>query len=65
LADWVASKHQVGVWPPPEEHDYASQVGATQEALGSIDFAHATVQGESLTIEEAVAMVAADPKSAQ
>jgi predicted ATPase/class 3 adenylate cyclase len=65
LADWVASEHKVGVWPPPEEHDYASQVGATQEALGSFDFAHATVQGESLTIEEAVALVAADPQSAQ
>jgi tetratricopeptide (TPR) repeat protein len=59
LADWVASEHRVAIWPPPEEHDYASQVSATQEALGSLDFAHATVNGESLSIEEAIEMIRA------
>jgi predicted ATPase/class 3 adenylate cyclase len=57
LADLVASKQRVAIWPPPEEHDYAAQVSATQEALGSQEFAHATVAGESLTVEEAVEMV--------
>ena len=32
LADWVASKHRVATWPPPEEHDYAAQVAATRTA---------------------------------
>jgi predicted ATPase/class 3 adenylate cyclase len=60
LADWVASEHRVAVWPPPEERDYAAQVAATQESLGSQEFAHATVTGESLTIEEAIEMVRAE-----
>ena len=59
LADWLASKHRVAIWPPPEEHDYAAQVAATQESLGSQEFAHATVAGESLTVEEAIARVQA------
>ena len=57
LADLVASKHRVAVWPPPEEHDYAAQVSATQDSLDSQEFAHATVAGESLTVEDAVALV--------
>jgi tetratricopeptide (TPR) repeat protein len=65
LADWVASEHRVAVWPPPEEHDYAAQVGATQEALGSLGFAHATVQGESLIIAEVIEMVGTDSRTTQ
>jgi hypothetical protein len=57
LADLVASKQRVAIWPPPEEHDYAAQVSATQDSLDSQEFAHATVAGESLTVEEAVALV--------
>ena len=57
LADLVASKHRVAIWPPPEEHDYAAQVASTQESLGSQEFAHATVAGESLTVEDAIALV--------
>ena len=57
LADWVASKHRVAVWPPPEEHDYAAQVAATQDSIGSQDFAHATVAGESLTVADAITLV--------
>jgi predicted ATPase len=54
LADWVASENRLTQWPPPEERDYAAVVGATQEALGGQEFAHATVQGETMTIDEAV-----------
>ena len=57
LADWVASKHRVATWPPPEEHDYAAQVAATQDSIGSQDFAHATVAGESLTVADAISLV--------
>jgi predicted ATPase/class 3 adenylate cyclase len=57
LADWVASDNRLAVWPPPEERDYASQVASTQEALGSLDFAHATVEGEGMSIDEAIKMV--------
>ena len=60
LADWVASKHHVAIWPPPEEHEYAAQMAATQESLESQEFAHATVAGESLTVEEAIALVQAE-----
>ncbi len=60
LADWVASEHRLAVWPPPEERDYAGQVGATQEALGSLDFAHATVSGEAMAIDEAVELIRED-----
>jgi hypothetical protein len=58
LADWVASENRVQVWPPPEERDYAVMVGATRDALGGQDFAHATVEGEAITIEEAIELVA-------
>lgn len=61
LADWVASEHRVAIWPPPEEHDYAAQVGATQERMGSREFAHAMVAGESLAIEDAIELVRAEP----
>jgi tetratricopeptide (TPR) repeat protein len=59
LAEWVASEHRVAIWPPPEEHDYATQVAETRESLGGQDFAHATVAGESLAIEDAIEMVRA------
>ena len=65
LADWVASENRVAIWPPPEEHDYAAQVASTQDALGSLDFAHATVQGEGLSIEDAIEMVGADLSTPQ
>jgi tetratricopeptide (TPR) repeat protein len=65
LADWVASEHRVATWPPPEEHDYALQVGATQDALGSLEFAHATVEGEGMSIDEALQMLGADPVISQ
>jgi tetratricopeptide (TPR) repeat protein len=65
LADWIASENRVAIWPPPEEHDFAAQVAATQEALGSLDFAHATVQGEALSIEDAIEMLRADTSTAQ
>jgi hypothetical protein len=57
LADWVASENRVAVWPPPEESDYATVVGTTQVALGSSGFAHATVEGEGMSIEEALDLV--------
>jgi hypothetical protein len=60
LADWVASENRLAIWPPPEEHDYAVQVGDTQEALGSLEFAHATVQGESLTVADALELIHAE-----
>jgi hypothetical protein len=60
LADWVASENRVAIWPPPEEHDYAAQVSATQEALGSLEFAHATVQGEALSVDDALEMIRAE-----
>lgn len=65
LADWVASENRVAIWPPPEEHDYAAQVASTQDALGSLDFAHATVQGEGLSIEDAIEMIGADLSTTQ
>jgi hypothetical protein len=61
LADWVASENRVAIWPPPEEHDYAGQVASTQESLGSLEFAHATVEGEAMSIEEAIEVVRATP----
>jgi predicted ATPase/class 3 adenylate cyclase len=57
LADWVASENRVAIWPPPEERDYAAQVASTRETLGGQEFAHATVEGESMTIDAAVDMV--------
>jgi tetratricopeptide (TPR) repeat protein len=57
LADWVASENRLAVWPPPEEHDYAVMVGATQEGLGSQKFAHATVEGETMSIDQAIELV--------
>jgi tetratricopeptide (TPR) repeat protein len=59
LADWVASENRVMVWPPPEERDYAATVVATQDALGGQDFAHATVEGEAMSIDDAITLVAA------
>lgn len=61
LADWMASKHRVATWPPPEEHDYAVQVADTQDSIGSQDFAHATVAGESLTVADAISLVRNEP----
>jgi tetratricopeptide (TPR) repeat protein len=57
MADWLASEDKLAVWPPPEEHDYAAQVGETQEALGSHDFARATIEGEGMGVEEALKLV--------
>jgi len=57
LADWVASENRLPVWPPAEERDFALQVAATQESLGSLDFAHATVSGEAMAIDEAVELI--------
>jgi predicted ATPase len=51
LADWLASKHRVETWPPPEEKDYQSQVEATREALGTKEFARLTIEGESLSLD--------------
>jgi tetratricopeptide (TPR) repeat protein len=62
LADWVASENRVTVWPPPEERDYAAMVVATQEALGGRDFAHATVEGEAMSIDDAIILVGAEKK---
>jgi predicted ATPase len=59
LADWIASKHRLEVWPPPEEPDYVTRVAETQAALGSRDFAHATIEGEGIEVEEAAALVRA------
>jgi tetratricopeptide (TPR) repeat protein len=55
LADWVASDSQVRIWPPPDEPDYAHQVAAVREALGA-GFVRATMEGESLSIEQALAL---------
>jgi len=55
LADWVASDAQVRIWPPPDEPDYGNQVGAVREALGA-GFVRATMEGESLSIEQAPAL---------
>jgi predicted ATPase/class 3 adenylate cyclase len=60
LADWVASEHRVAIWPPPEEHDYAAVVAATRDALGGPDFAHATVEGESMGVERAIELLQAE-----
>jgi hypothetical protein len=60
MADWVASENRIATWPPPEEHDYAAQVSATQEALGSLEFAHATVQGETLTVDDALELISVE-----
>ncbi|MGH8913378.1 MAG: ATP-binding protein [Acidimicrobiia bacterium] len=57
LADWIAAESRLAVWPPPEERDYASQVTATQESLGGPAFAHATVEGEGMTVENAIELV--------
>jgi tetratricopeptide (TPR) repeat protein len=59
LADWVASENKLAVWPPPEERDYAAQVASTQEALGSHDFARATIEGEGMGVEDALNLVEA------
>jgi predicted ATPase/class 3 adenylate cyclase len=61
LADWVASKNRLEVWPPPEERDYATQVAETQKAMGGREFARATIEGEGIDIEEAVKLVRAEP----
>ncbi len=52
LGDLIATKHRVDIWPPPEEHDYADQVEATRQALGTKDFTRATMEGESLSVED-------------
>jgi predicted ATPase/class 3 adenylate cyclase len=57
LADWVASSNRVTVWPPPEERDYAAQVAGTREALGGAVFAHATIEGEAMTIDQVVSLI--------
>ncbi|MGH8872565.1 MAG: adenylate/guanylate cyclase domain-containing protein [Acidimicrobiia bacterium] len=57
LADWVASNHRVPTWPPPEEHDYLAQMEKTREALGTAEFARATIEGEAMTIDETVELV--------
>ncbi|MDP9494811.1 MAG: NB-ARC domain-containing protein, partial [Actinomycetota bacterium] len=54
LAEWIASDNHVRIWPPPDEPDYAQQVGAVREVLGA-GFARATMEGEALSIEQAVA----------
>lgn len=55
LADWVANDGQVRIWPPPDEPDYANQVAAVREALGA-GCVRATMEGESLSIEQAPAL---------
>jgi tetratricopeptide (TPR) repeat protein len=53
LAEWIASNKHVPTWPPPEEPDYASIVAAVRDALG-VGFARATMEGESLTVDQAL-----------
>jgi predicted ATPase/class 3 adenylate cyclase len=55
LADWMASANQIRVWPPPDEPDYARQVAAVREELGA-GFVRATMEGESLSVEQALAL---------
>jgi hypothetical protein len=55
LAEWMASDGQVRIWPPPEEPDYPSRMAAVREALGA-GFVRATMDGESLTVDQALAL---------
>jgi hypothetical protein len=55
LADWMASANQIRIWPPPDEPDYARQVAAVREELGA-GFVRATMEGESLSVEQALAL---------
>jgi tetratricopeptide (TPR) repeat protein len=55
LAEWMASADQVRTWPPPGEPDYARQVAAVREELGA-GFVRATMEGESLSVEQALAL---------
>ena len=55
LADWMASVNQIRIWPPPDEPDYAHQVAAVREELGA-GFVRATMEGESLSVEQALAL---------
>ncbi len=57
LAELMASKHRVDIWPPPEEHDYSDQVEGTRSALGTQEFIRATVEGESLTVAEVPGLI--------
>ena len=56
MAEWVASSKRVAIWPPPEDRDYAQKVAAVREDLGA-GFARATMEGESLSVEEALSLV--------
>jgi tetratricopeptide (TPR) repeat protein len=60
LAEWIASESHVLNWPPPEEPDYASIVAAVREALGG-GFVRATMDGESLTIDQALDLAFPQP----
>jgi len=53
----LASENRVTVWPPPEEHDYAGQVASIRESLGSREFARATIEGESMSIDDAIRLM--------
>jgi hypothetical protein len=55
LADWIASANHVRLWPPPDEPDYAALVAEVRDALGA-GFVRATMEGESLSIEQALAL---------
>ena len=57
VADLVASRHRVAIWPPPEEHDYRTQVEETRESLGTAEFTRLTIEGESLDIDAVVGLV--------
>ena len=55
LAEWMASDNQVRIWPPPDEPHYSAMVAAVREALAA-GFVRATMDGESLTVEEVLAL---------
>jgi predicted ATPase/class 3 adenylate cyclase len=61
LADWYATSNKVAPWPPAQEHDYLDKVAAAKAALGGQLFASETIQGEALSLDDAIGLVGAGP----
>ncbi|MFZ0626040.1 MAG: adenylate/guanylate cyclase domain-containing protein [Acidimicrobiia bacterium] len=59
LADWYASSNDVTPWPPAHEPDYSRKMAAARTALGGQAFASHTIQGEELSLDDAVELLGA------
>jgi tetratricopeptide (TPR) repeat protein len=54
LSEWYAISDGVQPWPPAEEPKFADQIAEARAALGGEQFVKETIEGEGLTLEDAM-----------